>query len=902
MNYWIIGLLLMNCVLGRMNIQDVRDIHYTLIGEKEVIINPDGALNPLRGYITRRNAYMHNKRFYSCEIDTHYLLRLKDIDNPYMQEYEFTRTPASDKVYDDLNEDTCTNKYLKMYHSQLIKMFPSVDGDISIEAGRPNMLTNFLRAAHVKKDAKYILAAFLLLSEGIDIKISVDKKEEKKRLIIKSKRVEGKEFVNVELYLAGIDPVTLKYKEDIYQSEVVKGVNFYLRCRDNPLIKKGGEFSMPATKEEFESGRFLNNAGFLIQTYIYEYIDNIQEYKAFLEAVYELLEDQITKGSGAEGKKKEKMERIFKKFFLGKDSLGENKKCIMPFYNLMKAADDDSVFPFYNSSHLPRYTRVPCLKLDKSGFDLDQAAYYSNCVETGLLGLFCCLAYNPETKRYETSHMGDKISDELKDFFEKYSRPAETTDLEMYKEWCKVVACLENDKINYKYPKNELFSGVANIFLAIAEITGEKAEILKLVEYIEECTSGELDYSQQEYISDKIELIIASLSKNKNVQVNCDKMEIEQGTGSNLDLFCSININYTFNGTYSGISICVKRGHTILSLLSELDSNSSIKEKYVEARKIYSEMNSYTGCMITQCIDVEINNTTMDSLDVEGDFLKKVDTIIEDGYENMSKVFLLEKLAYINFRPYFIEKIITHSLEKELTPKDPATRFVANILGSLPLNDAITRHASMELFPFHSNWQVLFPRLGYAPLQHLPEAVIMRLYTLRRYYSLVQKCSVFAATKALCNYLQATVDNRGRYYAILYFSETRNMFESILKTRLVQHLAEIHSVIEKTKDPNDLGRINIVYIYWFILACKEKVNFSLEIIQMVYRFIHFDHLQGIDSSKLKEYYVYIDIVIRILEEEKSLFLTEIDNESTKNYNNLLEYFKTIDLSAACTCS
>ncbi|KAI5167383.1 hypothetical protein NEAUS04_2692, partial [Nematocida ausubeli] len=325
----------------------------------------------------------------------------------------------------------------------------------SIEAGRPNALTNFLRAEHVRKDTKYIFAALLLLSEGIDVKIAVDPTGEKNRLVIKSKKCAEKVFVDVEMHMAGIDPFTKEHKKDIYQSEVTGIVNFFLQCRVNPLLKRGGEFAEPASIEEFESGKFLNSIGFLIQTYIYEFIDTVQAYKEFVHAVHELLVDQMTTES-SNGKKKGKKDRIFDRFFLQKDSNGAEMKYIKPFYELAKIMDKDMTFPFCDSSQLPVYTKIPRYKLDKTGFEEEESLSYSDCVESALLGLFCCLAYNPEKREYQTSHMGDKISDELKEFFKSYPAPVEVVDHEMHKQWSRVVSCLKNDKIDYKHPKNEL--------------------------------------------------------------------------------------------------------------------------------------------------------------------------------------------------------------------------------------------------------------------------------------------------------------------------------------------------------------------------------------------------------------------------------------------------------------
>ncbi|KAI5160804.1 hypothetical protein NEAUS03_1341 [Nematocida ausubeli] len=62
----------------------------------------------------------------------------------------------------------------------MIKMFPSAAGSLSIEYGRSDAFTEFLRAEPTRKHAVQILAALLLLSEGIDISITLQSDQHQK--------------------------------------------------------------------------------------------------------------------------------------------------------------------------------------------------------------------------------------------------------------------------------------------------------------------------------------------------------------------------------------------------------------------------------------------------------------------------------------------------------------------------------------------------------------------------------------------------------------------------------------------------------------------------------------------------------------------------------------------------
>ncbi|KAI5161923.1 hypothetical protein NEAUS03_1828 [Nematocida ausubeli] len=893
----ILTLIMMQNILTKISVEDINKAHEFLVGERQdVVINPKGPLNLLRGYIVNRSEFMHNKRFYSSEIDTDYALSKERVfcRNQYKYIYKFTRKPVNDRVYKDLDTKTPEGKYLSTYHAQLIKMFPSADRNLSIEAGRPNALTNFLRANHIKKDTKYILAALLLLSEGVDIKINVDHTGEKKRLVIKSKTCKEKEFVNVEMYIAGIDPVTKEHSESIYQSEAAEIVNFYIRSRDNPLLKKGGEFAVPTTKEEFESGKFLNSAAFLIQTYIYEFVDTLEEYQDFLNAVYELLIDQVPgKGNSEDTKKKGKKSRVFNDLFLAEEAFDENIKYIASFWDLIKTKNEEARFPFYNSSQLPKYTRVPRYKLDKTGFELDESLNYSNCVESALLGLFCCLAYNPEAGEYETDHMEDKISDELRGFFEKYPKPTNNINIEMHKEWCKVVACLDNDDIDYKQSKNELISGIANIFLVIAEITGQKEEALELVEHIKAaCKNEKLDEKATDCIANGVKSIITSLSKNKNVKVNCEYMQLMKRSNDKPDISLIIKISYVFDGAENGVALDVNSGHSNIDILSLPITNSEqIKEKYKEVKSIYNKADSYTGYMVTKYVEERLKVLRDINYDILDDYKNSIKEILQDGSESISKIFLLEKLTKSDIKVYIMEQFIACTIDKEIAATNAITCFTANILGGSLLYDTVTRRKMVQFFPMHTRWQEYYPKLGFKLDENLPNSDITNRHSrIEEFLNAIVLWPAPITVKALCNYFRVSIKDAEMVgYLLKNFISAKSLFNHIVDGGAIDNLVKFHSLI---KDSEELALLNSTYISWFVYTCVGEQEFSPEFIKTVYSFILFDNLPS--KNELESFKLSTDDFekcLNVLEEIKTLLCSENDAQSKENYDKLVSYFK-----------
>ncbi|KAI5167050.1 hypothetical protein NEAUS04_2643, partial [Nematocida ausubeli] len=103
----LLSLVIMQSILARIDMEDIKTVHETFVGEKQdVVINPRGPLNLLHGYIENRSGHMYNKRFYSPEIDTDYILSKKEISDENEQEYNFKRKPVNDRVHKDMDTKT----------------------------------------------------------------------------------------------------------------------------------------------------------------------------------------------------------------------------------------------------------------------------------------------------------------------------------------------------------------------------------------------------------------------------------------------------------------------------------------------------------------------------------------------------------------------------------------------------------------------------------------------------------------------------------------------------------------------------------------------------------------------------------------------------------------------------
>ncbi|OAG33742.1 hypothetical protein NEIG_02700, partial [Nematocida sp. ERTm5] len=218
--------------------------------------------------------YMYNKRFYAPEIDTMYKLeKTGKVTDDGKPSYDYTRKPVNDKAYKDICNSPARNDYFLRFHTQLINIFPCSDGALSIIAGRPDAPTSFLLKDELKDDCIYILAALFLLSEQVSISINAEIKEKgNEKLILKS--ADGNTIYVDQSLVLYKNKENSEEKIKTYHTETVKLINFMKHYAGDAItcIQKEG-FIEPTTYEQFMEGKFLSTSRFLIQSYIYEFID-----------------------------------------------------------------------------------------------------------------------------------------------------------------------------------------------------------------------------------------------------------------------------------------------------------------------------------------------------------------------------------------------------------------------------------------------------------------------------------------------------------------------------------------------------------------------------------------------------------------------------------------------------
>ncbi|OAG32933.1 hypothetical protein NEIG_02235, partial [Nematocida sp. ERTm5] len=517
--------------------------------EDGMCIKANGSISPTREFISEKLNLMFAMRFLSSSVDVNYSVSVKQTNQ--IVGVEIKRDFDMDVGYKKLFNKEKSGKekgltYLEDYHQTVIGMFPSLTGNLSIHTSRNDSFIRFLEFEHVSKHKIDILACLFLLAEGVDIPLNIEDSETGPTLVLKeviakpimrkskpenkqnSKEEKNKFSISMKVMCSIKKTDNTSQDKHAVQASAEDVINFFINNKTNPDIREGGKYAEPTTYEEFKTGKFLNNARWLIQYYIFKYLDSEEKIIDFAKTVYSMLKACIAAKKDEKSDKSNEevkyLESIVNKCFVkSSDANTSNAKHRIDILTtIYKESPLANVFPFSGSIDVAEYKAISSYNRKEDSFD--NSNMYSNCAEAGLLSLFCCLAYDAQTKEYNIDHMGN-VSPDLKSFFHTYNKPLEADTYEMHNEWSKVVAGLENANIRYlKENRNELAPGIINMLYVIAEITGrysKEEESLK-----ELSTLLEKDDENQSKLFQKVKLytekLILSLSKTYNEEENSE--------------------------------------------------------------------------------------------------------------------------------------------------------------------------------------------------------------------------------------------------------------------------------------------------------------------------------------------------------------------------------------------
>ncbi|KAH9387370.1 uncharacterized protein NEMAJ01_2266 [Nematocida major] len=681
---------LAHCAHARVSFGEVMEMQSTEIGESTAFINPSGPICLLRGFVYSEQGYTHNKRFFAPEIETDYKVEpVGDVEKTWKHKY--TRKAQKDKPYlsakgPALGSKPAGKNYSVEYHRVLIEMFPSTDGHtLSVAVAREDSFFQFLQGMPTKQHAHYVLAALLLLSEGVDVPIKAKQKE----------------------IALDIGSIAFETKASKKAAQVI---NFF---KENK-----GKGKLPDTLEAFSTGDFLNTPQFLIQAYVFEYItskSDALDFAACMHAILTSLPEDSCKD-------------VYSTCFVESKAKAEEDKVTRPLVHIQKVMKNLESFPFASPNMLPAYTSVHACKRGHPEL-LDET--FSNCVETGLFALFCCLAHDPVQKKY---NVGAMLSEEkecekteaLRSFFQlKGVSPKQCATQDIMQEWNRVVSDLQSEHIAYgTESRNEVRSGILNVLYVVAEAAGRQKEeprIRELELALEDSEIGKASEDVIEKTQEYVEKLFESLSVDKSLKVEFSGLKVDARSDKRKDLYGEITLNYTdkYRIKKQGIRLAFQPRHLIVTLCPcTFLSSASGEEEAFFAVSDCPYPRTFAECVFAGYA----NAWRARGADPHGDRLSKhikeiAGRLVTSGASaHPNQLFLLGSALRYKQIQDIAEHFTLHAVAKgiKLTQEHPGVRLLSNLLGSLPLDDYETQMDVLQYPVCLGMQRELFPKISLA--------------------------------------------------------------------------------------------------------------------------------------------------------------------------------------------
>ncbi|OAG32458.1 hypothetical protein NEIG_01381 [Nematocida sp. ERTm5] len=220
----------------------------------------------------------------------------------------------------------------------LIKCIP----DIHI----PNSI--FLGFLHIPGITPYqyrIIAALLLISEGVDVPLVYDQKE--MRLFLQ-KRSRNKREIHFSIDLKRIkqDAVNLNDGQTVFcVDKSIDIISFFIRYKNSQFLRNKGLLSCPKTLNDLTSGNFMHSMWYLMQLFLFHFIKFSDDYNIFGHGIYncakevhELLNEYMYIEPDIAEESAEKMQEkraweIFNDYFLPKT---QESEFIINLYTAMR--------------------------------------------------------------------------------------------------------------------------------------------------------------------------------------------------------------------------------------------------------------------------------------------------------------------------------------------------------------------------------------------------------------------------------------------------------------------------------------------------------------------------------------------------------------------------------------
>ncbi|KAH9387111.1 uncharacterized protein NEMAJ01_2007 [Nematocida major] len=686
------------------------------VGGEGVHLNPKWVGHP--AYITKLGelGYVRNMRAYSYGMDTAFGVAPDPFENgaecptcgrkaktPEEEKYVCTREPHKDRAHLPMDikgavEFAQRGEYSVKFHRTLAQMFGlTANEQLTIETGRPHSFTEFLReSCRTQKEAHYVLAALVLLSEGVDVPIETSGN----RVIIKKRKDSEDVLVDARMGRAALD----SGEEQL--SEAWQVVNFFKQYR--------GTHKTLSTREDFEKGDFLESPQLLILTYVGEYVKNAKELMSVMECAFTLMEGMEL------AKSMEDPDSVVSRLFVPARGLPAAEALLAP---LLSAQKDIKLIRLFEAlqglngmleseeKKLHRREWVDfngCKRIKQENEQQNMP-----CVCVGVLSLFFLLAYDTEKGMYNFEALMEGAEDtaeaaQTQEFILKMEARLEKlsgsgpnnstcTMLEASEVWNLAV-------VEFGRVLGSAEPGLLGAMRALAQITGRPQAV---VDELAACQSalaragqGNLDADAQE----KVFALLRSLAVG-----SIDTMSIAENLHDVTGLSghsISMMRTHSFLKEIHSISLYFSGEHVTIVGCSLRDKSLSMilgpeMNRVFEQYKQHEQQAPFTCPVFSEYINMAKVHLgySYTPCNAQKEMQKAMEEMAEHGPDQLNRVFLLQGFARPEFKKDIVSALLAHAHQHKvaLCGSHPIPRMARNIIGSTDLSQKAVQEDMLTL-------------------------------------------------------------------------------------------------------------------------------------------------------------------------------------------------------------
>ncbi|KAH9387128.1 uncharacterized protein NEMAJ01_2024 [Nematocida major] len=651
-----------------------------------VYVSPWWAGHPVCIAQICRLGYAYKMRAYSCKVNTSFSL----VPDRHLGKHTYTREPEKDGLHSGM--DARKDEYSVKFHRTLLHMFglrkssgPEYDC-VTVECARPGSFIQLLReGCETQTEAHYVLAALLLLSEGVDVPIETAGN----RVILKERK--DSEAVLVDARMGG----AALYSGEEQPSEAWQVVDFFKQYR--------GTHKMPSTYEEFKTGDFLESPQLLILTYVGEYVKNAKELMSVMKCALVILDDMGLAG------RMEDPGNVAGRLFVCTEHLLNVEAHFAPFLKTFPALA--ALEHLEEFKHFQNEAEAPNKAKDASDGEEEYFdARGTNCRFIGECFLLPFLAFDPE--KYAYSLEGLLCGDENVEEVEK-TRALFGELQACIEKKCSSLEC-PNDAQRQRYRDlwlkmntqfREALGNAAPTFLnkmrVLAQITGQPQVVVDELTAHQAAMDAKGSTELTSEAIESVQALLCSISVDKDVEVTIEK----QMDGSEPKRYLFI-VKHVKLGP---------RIEQILDMSSDKKCSSKIsiwpawlgpyynkmqKELDVAAAKyrLYGRFSSFVLAEGMHQMAIGAPGRSLPDATTEK-LQEAARKAVKRRGRRPNGVLLALPVVGEDIREELVSALMLYAEQKKiaLTPEHPISRLIANVIGSIDLGDMAAQYRVLEV-------------------------------------------------------------------------------------------------------------------------------------------------------------------------------------------------------------